>query len=359
MATLTEISVVARKFLRYGLYLIIFVVIAKFALDFAIASYKKLNPPQPPKPNVAFGKLPAISFPKKEKIEISSYKLETPDGNLPTTPNQIEVYQMLSFPASIKALENAKLKARSLGFPDNGTPITDNIPSVYIFKKTNEPMSLVYNIITKVYSINYDINANPFILFGTPPSKEAAISQAVSFFSQGDGLPTDMSSRIAKTEFLKVESGKFVKALFLSEAQITKVSLFRDNFGPEKNIPVVTPRYPESNVWALIANGGKIIAAEYHYFPIDYSIKATYPLKNSLEAWNELNEGKGFIVRDVGSTDITIRRVYLAYYDAGKYENYFQPVFVFEGDDDFYAFVPAVKNEIYGKEPTNEEEENK
>lgn len=353
MATLTEASVIARKILRYGLYLIILIIIGKFALDFGIYIYNKLNPTPPPKPTVAFGKLPVIPFPPRENLQIS-YKLETPDGKLPTIINQAEIYTMPNPQPSLNALENARAKAKSLGFHDAGKPVAESIPNVYVFKNPNEPVTLVYNIITKVYSISYDISSNLSIISGTPPAKEPAISQVKSFFAQGGNLPNDMQSGVAKAELLKIEEGKFVKALSLSEAQLTKVSLFRDNFGPEKNIPVVTPRYPESNVWALIAGGGKIIAAEYHYFPIDLNIKATYPLKSSLEAWNELNEGKGFIVRKPENENVTIRRVYLAYYDPGRYSEYFQPVFVFEGDDDFYAFVPAVRNDLYGKEPTTE-----
>jgi len=35
--------------------------------------------------------------------------------------------------------------------------------------------------------------------------------------------------------------------------------------------------------------------------------------------------------------------VYLAYYDSLDPQTYLQPVFVFEGDDDFLAYVPAVE----------------
>ena len=38
----------------------------------------------------------------------------------------------------------------------------------------------------------------------------------------------------------------------------------------------------------------------------------------------------------------TVRTVTLAYYDSLDPQNYLQPVFVFEGDDGFLAYVPAV-----------------
>jgi len=40
--------------------------------------------------------------------------------------------------------------------------------------------------------------------------------------------------------------------------------------------------------------------------------------------------------------------VYLAYYDAGVPTDYYQPIIVFEGDQDFLAYVPAIASEYYG-----------
>jgi hypothetical protein len=45
----------------------------------------------------------------------------------------------------------------------------------------------------------------------------------------------------------------------------------------------------------------------------------------------------------------TVRKIYLAYYDAGVYTEFYQPVFVFEGDKDFVGYVPAVTTDYYGE----------
>ncbi len=42
---------------------------------------------------------------------------------------------------------------------------------------------------------------------------------------------------------------------------------------------------------------------------------------------------------------VVVRNVYLAYYDSFEPQTYMQPVFVFEGDDNFQALVPAVSQE--------------
>ena len=40
--------------------------------------------------------------------------------------------------------------------------------------------------------------------------------------------------------------------------------------------------------------------------------------------------------------EIIIRKIYLAYFEPATLTNYLQPVFVFEGDDNFVAYVSAV-----------------
>ena len=47
------------------------------------------------------------------------------------------------------------------------------------------------------------------------------------------------------------------------------------------------------------------------------------------------------------SGQVVIREVYLAYYDAGEQVEFYQPVIVFAGDNNFIAYVPAVTADYY------------
>jgi hypothetical protein len=42
---------------------------------------------------------------------------------------------------------------------------------------------------------------------------------------------------------------------------------------------------------------------------------------------------------------ITIRNIFLAYFESEEPQNYLQPIFVFEGDKNFTAYVSAVDPE--------------
>jgi hypothetical protein len=58
-----------------------------------------------------------------------------------------------------------------------------------------------------------------------------------------------------------------------------------------------------------------------------------------------LQQGGGFVAKlDEGISDVTVRNVFLAYYDPDTPQSYLQPVYVFTGDKNFAAYVPAVLN---------------
>ena len=79
MATLTEASIMSRKGVRYTIYGIIFLIVARIIVLSGIALYKKAFPPPPTPATVAFGKLPKLPFPEKTKHSIN-FSLQTPSG---------------------------------------------------------------------------------------------------------------------------------------------------------------------------------------------------------------------------------------------------------------------------------------
>jgi len=353
MASLTEASILTRKIIRYGLYLLIIVVVGRLLWWGGTTLYSKINPPQPPKPTAAFGKLPKLPFPEGDdhKVENVTYTLQTADGNLPTFPELIPVYQMPEPQSNLQGLEAAKQKAQSLGFSQDGKLSIDKVPNIYRFDKIGKPSHLTMNIITGVFSISYDIASDPTVLGQQPPAPTLAVSQAQGYINRA-GEDEEELSGPTTTEFLKAEKGAFVPASSLSEADVTKVNIFRKNYGPKGEYPAMTPEMPEANVWMMLSGRtNDVLAAEFHYFPVDATKNGTYSIKNAQQAWDQLKEGKGYIANPGkrSTTEVIIRKVYLAYYDAGQYTPYYQPVVVFEGDGGFFGYVPAVVDDFYGE----------
>lgn len=350
MASLTEASILSRKIIRYGLYLLILVIVGRISWSVGASIYRRLNPPEPPKATAAFGKLPALPFPEKKKLENVVYTLQTTTGSLPELPALVEVYEMPEAQSSLQGLEQAKRIAQTLGFNPNGKLVVENVPNVYRFQKDSKPSNFTINIITGVFSISYDIASDPQVLSQIPPAPTQAVSQARSFLSRAGLDQADLTGP-EKNEFLRNDKGTFVPVSSLSEAQVIKVNLFRKGYGAKGDIPAVTQNMPEANFWIMFAGkGNDVLAAEYHYFPIDAEKYGTYTIKTADQAWQELKDGKAYIANSGqrNSNEIIIRKVYVAYYDAGQYTAYYQPVVVFEGDGGFYAYVPAVVDEFYG-----------
>jgi len=350
MLTLTQASITARKSIRYGIYFIIFIIIGRITLMGVVGIYKKLFPPKDPPPTVAFGKLPSLSFPEKEKINLS-FTLETPEGVLPQTPNQIMVYFMPKLSANLLSLDFAKEKANYMGFKSDPVQINE---SLYSFSHINIPSMLKINIVTGAFSLSYDLIADSSPLETKPPLVEIAVSNLKSFLDKSDSLPEDISSGKYTHTYLKHFSSGLVPVSSSSEANLIRVDLFRQNYN---DLPCVTPTPDNANVWFLVSGitdkNKNIISGEYHYFPVDEEKFSTYPLKDAQAAWNEFSSGNYYAASNgtaIDNENIKIRRIYLAYYDAGVQTDFFQPVFVFEGTEKgFLAYVPAISAEYYGE----------
>jgi hypothetical protein len=355
MASLTETSIISRKFIRYGIYFLIFLISARFLFNTAKTIWLTIFPPPPAKPTLVFGNLPKLPFPEKVFPKELNINIETAEGTLPTLAAQLPIYQMPTIPQNIKALDEAKDIATKLGFDPNGAPLLSSTPSVYRFPKKGLPSSLRMNIITKIFSIDYDILQNPKVVQGIPADKDQAVGQLISYIRNSGVLRPDIEAGVTTHQFYRVEVDKFIPVSSQSEANLIKINFFRKNFGLDSKVISVTPDYPEANIWFMMGALGtrEIVRAEYYYFPIDESKSGTYPLLNSQQALDKLKAGQAYLVSfDSKGKNVTIRKMYLAYYDAGQYQEYYQPVFVFEGDDNFRAYVPAVNDDYYGKGET-------
>ncbi|HSX48801.1 MAG TPA: hypothetical protein VLE44_00915 [Candidatus Saccharimonadales bacterium] len=348
MATLTQAAITTRKIVRYSIYLIIILIIGRIVLGLVVSVFKKVFPAPPPPPTVVFGKLPKLPFPDRKDIPALTYTVQTPEGGLPQLAAQAKVYFMPSSKPDLLALDTAKQKAASLGFSTNAQAITQTL---YKFSNSPIPSTLQMNIVTGIFSISYDLNADPTPLAQKPPTPEGAASIARNFLSQGALLPDDLSGQTTQ-EYLKVDNKRLVTAISLSEASLTKINLFRKDYD---KLPSLTSNPNQANVWFILSgaqeSGKQIIGVQYYYYPVDETQFATYPLKTSDIAMKDLQASKGYVANlgNNPSGSITVRRIYLAYYDSGTPMQFYQPVVVFEGDNGFVAYVPAVNATYYSE----------
>jgi hypothetical protein len=348
MASLTQTAIITRKIIRFGLYGVIALIVGRMLFSTGISVYRYFYPEPPPPPTVAFGRLPKLPFPEKEISGNPSYTLETPEGSIPVLATQAKVYFMPKPVQTQLNLELAKDKAANLGFLPDGQQISQTL---YSFQHQRAHSTLKMNIINGIFSISYDLAVDSSPLEKRPPAPEIAASQIRSYLSSANLLPVDLSGPTTH-QFLTIEEGSFANALSLSEADLVKIYLFRKSYD---DLSSLTPDPNQSNTWFMVSGSRErekqIIASEFHYFPIDEDKSATYPVKLAEAAWEELKAGNAFIASQGvdNESNIIIRRVYLAYYDAGVSAEFYQPIIVFEGDRGFAAYVPAVTSDYYGE----------
>ncbi len=348
MATLTEASIASRKGVRYTIYAIFIFMILRSLFFATISIYKKIFPPAPIPATVAFGKLSKLPFPTFNKKALS-FTLETASGDIPTFPNQSKVYFMPKISSNLLSLDFAREKAKKLGFDSDAQQSTE---SVYKFYNKSSPSTLEMNIITGTFSISYDLNTDPTPLTVHPKQPEVATASIKSFLAGATLYPEDLTGQ-PQHRFLKTQGGGFISALSISDANLIRIDLFRKQID---ELPAVTQNPLEGNVWFMVSGlndrNKDVIAGEYHYFPVDETQVATYPIKTGQNALQELSNGN-YYPASFGTTSendsIKIRKIYLAYYDAGVYTEFYQPVYVFEGDKDFVGYVPAVTTDYYGE----------
>jgi len=344
MPTLTETAVTARKVIKYFIIGIISISILVPAFNAFRDYWEKTHPAPPPGPTVAFGQIPAITFPQSQTQNQYQFQLQTIEGVLPKMPAQAKVYFVFTVGPKFFDEEKTREKARLLGFPDE---ITRDPYYRYTFKNPQTNATLKLDMLNENFEVRYPFEADPFFIGQNSPAPQQALGTIQGFLASGNSWPNDIDQEKTKNLFFKYDQEKRELAAVpsLSEAEVIKVNLFRADLD---GLSLLPPNPQDSNISFLVAQKeGKpiIIAGKYIHFPIQQEQVATYPLKNSTLAWEELRAGKAFI-GNLGNNSsdrpIIIRRIYLAYFDPSLPQNFLQPIFVFEGDNDFIAYLPAL-----------------
>jgi hypothetical protein len=295
-------------------------------------------------PNVKYGILPKIVFPEKE-FTPKNFSFEMPNDSIPKFDDQAKVYIVFRTDKSFLALEQEIETARQMGFPQKGVDIGNNI---YEFKNNNN-QTLRINILDGSFKLSYPYGDDQILIANkSVPNKEAAQEQAKSFLGSVGRLPEDLASGNQNVTFLKLEGGNLRQVESISEANMARVDLYRKNF--DNNIKIMSIDTNKAPVSLLLSGSGvgsrNIVDVDYKYVNIDRESYATYPTKKIEEAISELKEGKYWPVSDVSSDNVIIRNIYLAYFEPITLTNFMQPIYVFEGDNKFTAYVPAVSNKF-------------
>ena len=344
MSSLTDTAYYAKKALKYGSIALIALMVLKVAYGAFISYWKAAHPLPSPPPEVKFGKLPKIKFPEvKTPLPSLTYRLQTIDGLPPNLPNVGNVYFVSQPGPNLLAIDRAKEKAKKNGFAEEPTLVS---ATLYQWQgKTNPPTSLEINIITNSFKLSYPYKNDPSLIGDYPPSNSKAVSLAQGLLANFGATANDIQIDQTKISYLRLENNNLVNAIALSETQFLRINAYRTNLN---DLPILSPNPKQALISFLISNSPDqkkaIVEANYTYHPIEREVFSDYPLKAAAQGWQELQNSQGYIASlgRNGDGKITIRRIYLAYFESDEAQKFIQPIFVFEGDNDFYAYIDAV-----------------
>ncbi|MBI2593691.1 hypothetical protein HYW44_03540 [Candidatus Daviesbacteria bacterium] len=341
--TLTEASALTKKGLIVTA-ITIFIALATWGIWHYYYNYIYLPglPPVVEKPTLAFGPLPKLKFPDPTVASSNfSYSLDTETGALPEKlPELFKVYSIAQLATDLLALDRAKNLAGALEFNKNPEAIS---PTQYKFLDDISGGELIVDLDTG----NFKFRKNYATSSGDNFER---IEDFINEDKQSQSFKNFLSSRELLKDQLKNGRTRvtYNNPVKKDSTQAT-INLWQENV---EDIPIVTPKFNEGLIKTISINNQnlnkKYISMDYIFWPIDLNNFGTYPIKKVDEAFEELKNGEGFIAIEPLRGNVSISKIYLAYYLSEEYTNYLQPVYVFEGSG-FASIVQAVKNEFVEK----------
>lgn len=349
MANLTEISIGVRKTAKFAGIAIISIMVIRFLLIIGIAYWKATHLPPAAPPDIAFGTLPKPKFPEGKLTSSGlTYILENIEGKPPETTEAARVFSLPKKNYTFESGENAKDLARKLNF--ESTPRIDTV--YYFYTKEEIPgLSLFIDSTSLNFQYKYNYFENPGIFrTGLIPSIEDAEKNAKEFLTFSNLWDDSILQGNTKSDILIFDDRlkQMAEASSLSNSQAVRVNFFRKEID---KLPLLSDEFTKSANYVLFADTqgtqlNNILEVSYFFWPIDMNSFASYPLISGDEAYQSLSTGSATIINKGNNRDqITIRKIYLAYLDSAIPQLYMQPIFVFEGDNDFVAYLAAIRSQ--------------
>lgn len=346
MATLHKTTEFAKKILKWSTIAVISIIVLFVILRVGTQIKEYFFPTPLPPPTVKFGKLPALKFPENATNPPAggfTYRLNTLSGQLPTLPTQINVNKIVKPQPSLLALEKAKEQVAKIDFNSSPVRIQDAL-----YQWSNQD-TLSKKLLLDIASLNFSLSSDfvfdqDVLSAKNLPDENEAIEKAKNFLKNID-FPQDIDNEKTKATLLLIEGQELVPATSFSKTQIIRVDFFQKDID---SLSIYYPNPQNSIMYVLIAAGvsqPQVVEAKFFHHNIS-EISATYPIKTAEEAFSELKNKKAYLASYFGSeTNISIKNISLGYYLEDKEQNYLLPIIVFEGNNGFFAYVEALRDE--------------
>jgi hypothetical protein len=311
--------------------------------------------PQTPSPSPVapeeqtFGKLPKLEIPNSKPSIGYTWVMDTLDGT-PRFKEAVSNAAVYFIPKKIKSLgfENTIYSmATQVGISSTLTPY-EEVEDLATFDDLKRKLS----VDTRSFNFRYDylITAEDNIIIDQPIGLEPVILSAGASFLQKVGrYPDAISSGRTNLLYYRIDPAtRDITPLESSEgANAVEINYFLKDVD---NIPVVTSSYYGSQNYVFLMKSERDytpIRASMQHFERSIEQTGRYPLRTPEQAWEDVQQGRGIMIgAPQESGEVRIQRVFMAYFDPNVYQEYFQPVYVFLGENRFAVYVQAIAAEF-------------
>lgn len=352
--TLTEVNFYVRKMAPFAVIVILVLLTVFFAIRLLLIISSQ-NPQQAGTTQTAkvpinpiFNKIKPPQISETGTSGMFSYTLDTLDGttNVENATSAAQVFFLQKPAATFGFLDEIYNMARNVGIDTEVTKhtLTDRIASFDDGRR-----KLEIDIDTFNFSYEYYLDRDDELFQNDIGTRISGIESTGGNFLSKMGKYNQSLSR-GKRNMIYLRYDKEARQISPLESAAGTNLVELDYYRPDIGVyPVVTSSYYNSQNYIMVAmrgNNPDIVKAQIKFFEQSKDQIGSYPLRSSDQAFEDLKGGKGLVISS-GQPDgqVTIKKVFLAYYDPDIYQEYMQPVYVFLGENKFVAYVTAVTDE--------------
>jgi len=363
--TLTEFAYYLRRVLPLAVLGVIIVLILYLTLKIVELTRPTAPVVVVPTPTPAFGQLTPITLTNASILPTNmQYVMDTIEGVPLTATTSAKIFFVPKRTPNLGFREKAAVLAKTLNFDDASTiSKLDAASDTYTLVDRTKRLVVDIDNFNYTYSQDFDEETRQFLARLVMPDEEKIISKAKEILRSLNRYPTDLAQGIQTISFIAYTeaSGSAQASAEIVQSPQTANMVGVDFFPPKLNdIETVTEDFVSSpNRVVYIPQGGAtdfVVKAQVQIFERSEEQDSSYPLKTGDQVFQDLHQGRGFLIQGMDSigskTQIKIKKMYLAYLIPGYYTPYIQPVYVFIGVDNFVAYVPAVLDAwVQGAQP--------
>jgi hypothetical protein len=335
-----------RKFAPFAIFafVVLLIVFYLFKLLFLLSS---LNQTQVTYINPIFKQIKPLYLKKDATTSAGfSFTLDTVEGKPVTATESAQVFLFPPSKFQFDYLPKVYLMAKMLGF-DTEVVKHKLVDNEAVFQDGTQRLAI--NIDTYNFRYDYDFRKDPTLVeSATVPDSDNAKDTAINFLKSIDKYPDELAR--GDITFINMFYDKTASSAGVvaspQESNMIEVDFYRQKVGDY--LPM-SPTYFNSQNYVMIMygnSGAKVVSAQVKFFETSPTEIGVYPLISGQKAYEMLLAGKGILVSGgTGKKNISIKTMTLGYFDPDVYQDYFQPIYVFTGDNDFVSYVPAVSGE--------------